>query len=69
MAIEVQQDRFKKSLRLVAVRSLFIKAAIGTDLRTKRNVNIEMMQFGVFLNSVLDLCKFDYNRASCFDLS
>ena len=67
--IEIQQDRIEESLGFVAVRSLLIKAAIRTDLRTKRNMDIEMMQFRGLLNSVLDLHKHDYNPASCSELS
>ncbi len=67
--IEIQENRIEEGLGLVAVGSLFIKAAIRTNLRTKRNMDIEMTQFRGRLDSVLDLHKYDYNPASCSELS
>ena len=66
--IEIEQYCIQKSLCFVAVRGLFIKAAVRTNLRTKRNVDIEVMQFPGLLDSVLDLHKHDYNPASCSEL-
>ena len=66
--IKVEEDRIEKRLCLVAIRSFFIKAAVRTNLRTKRNVDIEVMQFRGLLDSVLDLHKLDYNPASCSEL-
>ena len=66
--VEIQKNRIEESLGLVAVGSLFIKAAVRTHLRTKGNVDVEMTQFRGLLNSVLDLHKHDYNPASCSEL-
>ena len=66
--IEIEQDRIEERLCLVAVRSLLIKAAVRTNLRTKRHVDIEVVQFRGLLDSVLDLHKDDYNPASCSEL-
>lgn len=42
--IEIQQERIQEGLSLVSVGGFFVKAAIGTNLGTKRNVNVEVMQ-------------------------
>jgi hypothetical protein len=67
--VKVEQDRIEESLCLVAVGSFLVEAAVRTNLGTERDVNVEMMQFQCFLNSVLDLHKYDYNPASCSELS
>src|SRR5271166_2961090 len=61
--LEVQQDGIQESLSLISVGSFFVKATIGANLRTKRNVDVEVMQLS--LNSVLDLHEGEYNAASC----
>ena len=57
---EFQQDGLQEGLSLVSVGSFFVKATIRTDLQTKRNVDVEVVQFGSGLNSVLDLHAGEY---------
>ena len=57
---KIQQDGIQEGLSLVSVGSFFVKATIRTDLQTKRNVHVEVVQFGSGLNSVLDLHEGEY---------
>jgi len=63
--IEIQENGIQEGLSFVPVGSLFIKAAVRADFRAKRNVDVEVAQFGRGLNSVLDLHEGEYNAASC----
>ena len=60
---KIQQDGIQEGLSLVSVGSFFVKATVRANLRTKRNVDVEVMQLS--LNSVLDLHEGEYNAASC----
>jgi hypothetical protein len=57
---KIQQDGIQEGLSLVSVGSFFVKATIRTDLQTKRNVHVEVVQFRSGLNSVLDLHEGEY---------
>ena len=57
---KIQQDGIEEGLSLVSVGSFFVKTTIWTDLQTKRNVHVEVVQFGSGLNSVLDLHEGEY---------
>ena len=63
--IELQQDGIQEGLSLVPVGRLFVKATVRTDLRAKRNVDVEVARSLKCLDSVLDFHEGEYNAASC----